>query len=215
MMDAYKDDEKLIESPQTERISSRKKTLLSSHSLRSMMANQKPKNQESDLDSETSARIENEALEAYNKIKGNAANKTKSLFTDAFKRKEQIKERKDQRDKQLKEQSESVEQKYSESNQVFMCIRITRELKQIYEKEIKIELNMKIGFTIFVKILTIMGYLSSNKVRFNTKDFMAPTMSSKEEMLVQLAWNTVKSKGDKDTSVYGIEDYIEHQQKQR
>lgn len=215
MMDAYKDDEKLIESPQTERISSRKKTLLSSHSLRSMMANQKPKNQESDLDSETSARIENEALEAYNKIKGNAANKTKSLFTDAFKRKEQIKERKDQRDKQLKEQSESVEQKYSESNQVFMCIRITRELKQIYEKEIKIELNMKIGFTIFVKILTIMGYLSSNKVRFNTKDFMAPTMSSKEEMLVQLAWNTVKSKGDKDTSVYGFEDYIEHQQKQR
>ena len=96
-----------------------------------------------------------------------------------------------------------------------MCIRITRELKQIYEKEIKIELNMKIGFTIFVKILTIMGYLSSNKVRFNTKDFMAPTMSSKEEMLVQLAWNTVKSKGDKDTSVYGIEDFIEHQQKQR
>lgn len=33
-------------------------------------------------------------------------------------------------------------------------------------------------------------------------------MSIKEEALVLLAWQTVRSKGEKDMDVYGIEDYV-------
>ena len=48
----------------------------------------------------------------------------------------------------------------------------------IYEQEVKIELSVKIGFPIFVKVLTIMGYINSS---FNTKNYMTPSMSAREE----------------------------------
>jgi|694.fasta_scaffold96035_2 hypothetical protein len=92
--------------------------------------------------------------------------------------------------------------KYNENNSVFMCIRITRELKMIYEQEIKIPLTVKIAFPVFVKILTIMGYINSS---FNTKEYMTPAMSAKEEQLLALAWQTVKSQGDKEMDIYGAE----------
>jgi hypothetical protein len=114
------------------------------------------------------------------------------------------------REQKIKENGNEVSGKYSEANQVFMCIRITRELKQIYEQEIKIELGVHIGFPIFVKILTIMGYLNNP---LNTTDHSIPHMSSKEEQLVYLAWQTVKSKGDKDSEIYGIDGYIEQQKR--
>ena len=60
----------------------------------------------------------------------------------------------------------------------------------IYEQEMKILLSVKIAFPVFVKILTIMGYINSS---FNTKDYMTPAMTAKEEQLVALAWKTVKS----------------------
>ena len=84
-----------------------------------------------------------------------------------------------------------------------MCIRITRELKMIYEQEMKILLSVKIAFPVFVKILTIMGYINSS---FNTKDYMTPAMTAKEEQLVALAWKTVKSQGDKEMEIYGAEE---------
>jgi hypothetical protein len=45
-----------------------------------------------------------------------------------------------------------------------MCIRITRELKMVYEQQIEIGLSIKIGFPVFVKILTLMGYLNARPV---------------------------------------------------
>ena len=40
-----------------------------------------------------------------------------------------------------------------------MCIRITKELKQVYENEMKIDLSKKIAFEIFGTTLIKLGYL--------------------------------------------------------
>ena len=50
--------------------------------------------------------------------------------------------------------------KYSETNEVFMCIRITKELKQVYEGEMSIDLSQKITYATFVLILAKLGYLN-------------------------------------------------------
>jgi hypothetical protein len=47
-----------------------------------------------------------------------------------------------------------------------------------------------------------MGYINSS---FNTKEYMTPAMSAKEEQLLALAWQTVKSQGDKEMDIYGAE----------
>jgi len=60
----------------------------------------------------------------------------------------------------LKEQCDARQnKKYSETNEVFMCIRITKELKQVYENEMKIDLSKKIAFEIFGTTLIKLGYL--------------------------------------------------------
>jgi len=45
----------------------------------------------------------------------------------------------------LKEKFEGSNVKYSENNQVFLCIRITKELKKTYEMDIRIDLGKKIA----------------------------------------------------------------------
>ena len=45
-----------------------------------------------------------------------------------------------------------------------MCIRITKELKDVYEGNLKIDLASKIQYPLFVKILTILGYLDSKNL---------------------------------------------------
>ena len=41
-----------------------------------------------------------------------------------------------------------------------MCIRITKELKATYEKDLGIDLGFKIGFDLFLRILMVMGYVN-------------------------------------------------------
>ena len=85
------------------------------------------------------------------------------LHNDADRRKEIDQERKVANDTKIKEKFESATQKYSENNQVFLCIRITKELKTSYETDVKIDLGKKIAYPVFVKILSLLGYLNSFK----------------------------------------------------
>jgi len=48
-------------------------------------------------------------------------------------------------DFKLKEKFEGANVKYSENNQVFLCIRITKELKSTYEMDVRIDLGKKIA----------------------------------------------------------------------
>jgi hypothetical protein len=75
-----------------------------------------------------------------------------------------------------------------------MCIRITRELKHVYEYEMRISLETKISFPIFVKILALLGYLNSTV----GSKIIVPTMTRKEENLVSLAWQTIRCQGHPD-----------------
>jgi hypothetical protein len=89
-----------------------------------------------------------------------------------------------------------------------MCIRITRELKTVFEQQVRIGLWEKIGFPVFVKIMTLLGYLNSAI----TNGYMLPTMSPKEEQLVVLAWQTVRSRGESTTEIVGNGDYAQYKQ---
>jgi hypothetical protein len=89
-----------------------------------------------------------------------------------------------------------------------MCIRITRELKAVYEQSVRIGLNEKIGFPVFVKMLTLLGYVNSTLCDSNSS-ILLPTMSAKEEQLVSLAWKTIRSKGNDTTEISGINDYLD------
>lgn len=40
-----------------------------------------------------------------------------------------------------------------------MCMRITKELKDVYENVMHINLSKKISFQVFTDILTILGYI--------------------------------------------------------
>ena len=85
------------------------------------------------------------------------------LHLDADRRKEAEMERKMDIENRIKEKFESATQKYSENNQVFLCIRITKELKTSYESDVKIDLSKKIAYPVFIKILALLGYLNSYK----------------------------------------------------
>lgn len=70
-----------------------------------------------------------------------------------------------------------------------MCIRITKELKSVYENVAKIELSRCIDFEMFLEILSIMGYL--NRVYKTDKErgaHMVPQLSQQESYLATLAW---------------------------
>ena len=113
------------------------------------------------------------------------------LHQDADRRKELDKERKMDNENKIKEKFEAATQKYSENNQVFLCIRITKELKTTYESDVKIDLGKKIAYPVFVKILSLLGYLNSYK---DDMGQIETRMTDKEEQLVELAWQTVKTK---------------------
>ena len=59
-----------------------------------------------------------------------------------------------------------------------MCIRITKELKTTYESDVKIDLGKKIAYPVFVKILSLLGYLNSYK---NEMGQIETKMTDKEE----------------------------------
>ena len=86
------------------------------------------------------------------------------LHLDADRRKEAEMERKIDNESRMKEKFESATQKYSENNQVFLCIRITKELKTSYESDVRIDLSKKIAYPVFIKILALLGYLNSYKL---------------------------------------------------
>ena len=70
-----------------------------------------------------------------------------------------------------------------------MCIRITKELKQVYETEMHIDLSRKIPYQIFGSMLTKLGYLNNEKFAS-----FSPSPSSVNHQLVQLGWNTISTK---------------------
>ena len=80
-----------------------------------------------------------------------------------------------------------------------MCIRITKELKTTYESDVKIDLGKKIAYPVFVKILSLLGYLNSYK---NEMGQIETKMTDREEQLVELAWQTVKTKFKEQASLY-------------
>ena len=41
-----------------------------------------------------------------------------------------------------------------------MCIRITKELKHVYENDMRMDLSQKIFYPTFCEILTSLGYLN-------------------------------------------------------
>ena len=45
-----------------------------------------------------------------------------------------------------------------------MCIRITKELKHVYENDMRIDLGRKIFYPTFCEILTKLGYLDKSKL---------------------------------------------------
>lgn len=104
--------------------------------------------------------------------------------------------------------SQTVQNMYSEANHVFLCIRITRELKEVYEYVINISLTDKIGFPLFVKILALLGYLNSTV----TSNLIMPSMSPKEEQLVVLAWQSVRIRGTQDTLIVGNQEFAQFRQ---
>jgi len=57
--------------------------------------------------------------------------------------------------------------------------------------DVKIDLGKKIAQPIFVKVLALLGYLNSYR---NENGEMETKMTEVEEKLVQLAWQTVKTK---------------------
>ena len=90
-------------------------------------------------------------------------------------------ERKMDNESRLKEKFESATQKYSENNQVFLCIRITKELKTSYESDVRIDLSKKIAYPVFIKILALLGYLNSYKLENGE---LETKMTDREEQLV-------------------------------
>ena len=63
-----------------------------------------------------------------------------------------------------------------------------------YEQVLGLDLGHQIDFPLFVRILMIMGYVNS-KVDAESGE-VVPKMSQKEEDLVSLAWQTVKTKSN-------------------
>ena len=70
---------------------------------------------------------------------------------------------------------------------MFMCIRITKELKDVYEKVMKINLGYKVQYPTFVSILVALGYIDRQP---NSMTGMLLSI----EQLVKLAWQTVHTK---------------------
>lgn len=147
-------------------------------------------------------------MKLFNERKKTLHEGLKSLYNDAASRKERHQQRVKENDEIERALCEAGQNKYSEANQVFMCIRITRELKTVYEQQVRLGLSDKIGFPVFVKILTLLGYLNSNV----SSNYMLPTMSQKEESLVVLAWRTVRSRGDENTEIVGNDEFAEFAQ---
>ena len=83
---------------------------------------------------------------------------------------------------QFKKQYEVDNKQYNESNQVYMCIKITKELKQTYERELGLDLSSQIDYDMFVKILMTMGYIDFQR-NLETGQIL-PKMNVKELQLV-------------------------------
>lgn len=99
------------------------------------------------------------------------------LHSDADRRKELEQERKIASENKIKEKYQTATQKYSENNQVFLCIRITKELKTSYETDVKIDLGKKIAYPVFVKILSLLGYLN----QYRNEEGRIETKSTEKE----------------------------------
>jgi hypothetical protein len=63
-----------------------------------------------------------------------------------------------------------------------MCIKITKELKQTYERELGLDLSSQIDYDMFVKILMTMGYIDFQR-NLETGQIV-PKMNAKELQLV-------------------------------
>lgn len=65
-----------------------------------------------------------------------------------------------------------------------MCVRITKELKQIYDVDLRIDLGQKITFPTFVEILARLGYLDRDANSMGATSL---------EPLTRLAWETIRT----------------------
>jgi len=63
-----------------------------------------------------------------------------------------------------------------------MCIRITKELKHVYESVLSIDLSKKIQYSLFLQMLTVLGYLDKK-----------PLPGAQEEKIVQVAWQSIRT----------------------
>ena len=70
-----------------------------------------------------------------------------------------------------------------------MCIKITKDLKQVYENEMQIDLGKKIFYPTFCMILTHLGYLEHNKNQSESRQFRGSG-----DQLVKMAWSTIRTK---------------------
>lgn len=82
---------------------------------------------------EVTQKITSDALKTYKQRRKTAKATSAALYKEAQARNLKKQARCEQKEREDKEKSETIERMYSEANQVFMCIRITRELKVVYE----------------------------------------------------------------------------------
>ena len=142
------------------------------------------------------AEIQRRAEQRYNKRVGRAksARNTDEFFEELHDRAEKKKvlrqTLKEQGDSQFCEQftANGVPVRYSEANEVFMCIRITKELKQIYDSVLRIDLNKKVSYPLFLLILFHLGYLEKSPSSANFD------LACESNTLTQLAWRTIFTK---------------------
>ena len=74
---------------------------------------------------------------------------------------------------------------------MFMCIRITKELKHVYESDFRIDLSKKIFYPTFCAILAKLGYLDQTKeINLQSRQLLVP---SSNDPLVRLAWSTIRT----------------------
>jgi len=75
-----------------------------------------------------------------------------------------------------------------------MCIRITKDLKLVYENVMDIDLSQKIFYPTFCTILQILGYIEkskdvSTKLQGHRRQLGAPC----NDPLIRLAWSTIRT----------------------
>lgn len=115
-----------------------------------------------------------------------AERKCEQLHQQAAERDAKLKQLQESKLQAIASEKEARGKQYSETNEVFMCIRITKELKQCYERDLQIDLGKKLTYGGFIETLARLGYLNATEG--------AVKLTPSEEALTQLSWRMIKTK---------------------